>query len=254
MHRYSPELDRIKQILRQNRRGLSITEISRKIGINRNSVAKYLDVLQIAGEVEVKKVCTAKLYFISDRVPLSEMLSLTSDAILVISASGVIDFANCRFLGIEGWQLDEIAGKKLSELSFSLIDEDIMEKVSSPIPGEIFEKEITVKDEGGSQIFRAKCIGTVLPDGGRATTLIFEDVTVKRECQARLRLKEALYRAVVEDQAEFIIRYSPDRTISFVNDAYCRAFGLDRLEVLGRSLLLPYRQSIKKLSLLSWPD
>ncbi len=42
-------------------------------------------------------------------------------------------------------------------------------------------------------------------------------------------MKEALYRAVVEDQSEYIIRYRPDRTITLVNDAYCRAFGIDRL-------------------------
>lgn len=233
MQKYSPELERIRQMLSHNRRGLSITEISRKIGINRNSVAKYLDVLQVAGEVEVKKVCTAKLYFLSDRIPLSEMLSLTSDAILVIHASGVINFANSRFLEIEGRKLNEVAGKNISDLSFSLVDEEVAEKVSSPTPGETFEKEISVKAEDGTRVYKGKCIGTVLPDGGSASTLIFEDITKKRECQSRLRMKEALYRAVVEDQTEFIIRYRSDRSITFVNDAYCRAFGIDRMEILG---------------------
>lgn len=233
MQSYSPELDRIRQMLRYNRRGMSITEISRKIGINRNSVAKYLDVLLISGEVEVKKVCTAKMYFLSERIPLSEMLSLTSDGILVLNSSGVIDFANARFLRIERCQLNEIAGKKLSDVSFTLVDGELMEKVFSASPGDIFEKEIHVEMVDGSQTFRTKCIGTVLPDGGSATTLIFEDITQKRECQACLRRKEALYRAVVEDQSEFIVRYRPDRTITFVNDAYCRAFGIDRLEVIG---------------------
>lgn len=248
MQRYSPELDRIKQMLRHNRRGLSITDISRRIGINRNSVAKYLDVLQMAGEVEVKKVCTAKLYFLSERIPLSEMLSLTSDAILVLNASGVIDFANSRFLAIEEWQMNEIAGKKLSDVSSALVDGEMVAKISSLSPGEIFEKEVAVKGEGGSQIFRTKCIGTVLPDGGSATTLICEDITLKRECQSQLRMKEALYRAVVEDQAEFIIRYSPDRTITFVNDAYCRAFGINRQKVVGAvfapSIPLEYRKKV----------
>ncbi len=74
MQSYSPELDRIRQMLRYNRRGMSITEISRKPEINRNSVAKYLDVLLISGDVEVKKVCTAKLCFLSERV-LSQICS-----------------------------------------------------------------------------------------------------------------------------------------------------------------------------------
>jgi PAS domain S-box-containing protein len=253
MQSYSPELDRIRQILRYNRRGMSITEISRKIGINRNSVAKYLDVLLISGEVEVKKVCTAKLYYLSERVPLSEMLSLTSDGILVLNSSGIIDFANARFLRIEGCQLNEIAGKKLSDVSFTLVDGELMETVVSASPGDIFEKEIHVEMADGSQTFRTKCIGTVLPDGGSATTLIFEDITQKRECQARLKMKEALYRAVVEDQSEFIVRYRQDRTITFVNDAYCRAFGIDRLEVIGTIFApsIPEKYQKKVLSQLS---
>lgn len=258
MQRYSPELDRIKQMLRSNRRGLSITDISRRIGINRNSVAKYLDVLQMGGEVEVKKVCTAKLYFISDRVPLLDMLSLTSDAILVLNASGVIDYANSRFLAIEGWQMDEIAGKTLADVSSVLIDDEMMEKITSPSPGRIFEKEVVIRTESGSQIFRTKCIGTVLPDGGSASTLICEDITQRRECQSQLRVKEALYRAVVEDQAEFIVRYSPDRTITFVNDAYCRAFGLVRPDVVGTvfapSIPATYRKRVIELLCELTPD
>ena len=36
---------------------------------------------------------------------------------------------------------------------------------------------------------------------------------------------EQLYRAIVEDQTEFICRFHPDGTLSFVNEAFCRFFG-----------------------------
>jgi len=44
---------------------------------------------------------------------------------------------------------------------------------------------------------------------------------------------EAKYRAIVEDQTEFILRYQPNGRITFANDAFCRYFGLHREEVLG---------------------
>jgi PAS domain S-box-containing protein len=44
---------------------------------------------------------------------------------------------------------------------------------------------------------------------------------------------EHLYRAIVEDQTEFICRFHPDGTLSFVNDAFCRFFGKTREELLG---------------------
>jgi PAS domain S-box-containing protein len=48
-----------------------------------------------------------------------------------------------------------------------------------------------------------------------------------------LRESERRYRNVVEDQTEFISRFLPDGTHVFVNEAYCRYFGLDRDRILG---------------------
>ena len=62
MESYKDELSRIKKILKANPRGLTITEISHKIDINRNSVAKYLDVLVTSGHVEKRQVGPAKVY------------------------------------------------------------------------------------------------------------------------------------------------------------------------------------------------
>jgi PAS domain S-box-containing protein len=43
---------------------------------------------------------------------------------------------------------------------------------------------------------------------------------------------EQLYRAIVEDQTEFICRFRPDGALSFVNEAFCRFFGKKREELL----------------------
>jgi PAS domain S-box-containing protein len=49
-----------------------------------------------------------------------------------------------------------------------------------------------------------------------------------------LRHQEERYRAVVESQSEFITRFRPDRTHIFVNEAYCRYFGMKCDEIIGR--------------------
>lgn len=46
---------------------------------------------------------------------------------------------------------------------------------------------------------------------------------------------EARYRAIVEDQTDLIVRYLPDTTIQFANSAYCRYFGVNLEEILGKS-------------------
>ena len=57
----------------------------------------------------------------------------------------------------------------------------------------------------------------------------------KSQLIASLQKSEARYRAIVEDQTELICRYTPDGTLIFVNEAYCRYFGKQRQELLGQS-------------------
>lgn len=53
---------------------------------------------------------------------------------------------------------------------------------------------------------------------------------------AQLRASEARYRNVVEGQTELIVRWLPDGTRTFVNDAYCRYFEKTSEELIGKSL------------------
>ena len=46
-----------------------------------------------------------------------------------------------------------------------------------------------------------------------------------------LQKTEASYRAIVEDQVDLICRFRPDGRLTFVNGAYCRAFGQSRDEL-----------------------
>jgi PAS domain S-box-containing protein len=58
---------------------------------------------------------------------------------------------------------------------------------------------------------------------------------VRRNTAERaLRESEERFRNVVKDQTELISRFSPDGILLFVNDAFCRYFGIQREQVLGR--------------------
>lgn len=77
---------------------------------------------------------------------------------------------------------------------------------------------------------------------------------LEREIQERvkveenLRQSEARYRAMVEDQTELICRFAPDCTFTFVNDAYCRYFGKNREELLGKTWLpVIYQDDLEKV-------
>jgi PAS domain S-box-containing protein len=65
-----------------------------------------------------------------------------------------------------------------------------------------------------------------------------KDMIVKLQDSERLlRESEERYRGVVESQSEFITRFLPDGTVTFANEAYCRYFGLDCHEIIGKSFI-----------------
>lgn len=51
------------------------------------------------------------------------------------------------------------------------------------------------------------------------------------------RESEDLYRSIVENQTEFVIRLCPDSTLSFANRAYCGYLGKEYNELVGRNFI-----------------
>ncbi len=63
------------------------------------------------------------------------------------------------------------------------------------------------------------------------------DITNRKRADRALRESEMRFRAIVEDQMEFISRCSPDYRFSFINEAYVRQLGRGRDEIIGSSVL-----------------
>ena len=58
-----------------------------------------------------------------------------------------------------------------------------------------------------------------------------------KKIEQALQESEALYRAVVDSQSELICHWLTDKTLSFMNEAYCHYFGKTREQLLGSNLL-----------------
>lgn len=66
-------------------------------------------------------------------------------------------------------------------------------------------------------------------------TVFNETLDKLEDAQREIREREMFYRAVVDDQTEFICRYLPDGTRTFVNEAYARHYNCRPEELLGVS-------------------
>ncbi len=74
-------------------------------------------------------------------------------------------------------------------------------------------------------------------DGRLVRLQVATDITHRRQMEENLRTSETRYRAIVEDQTELVCRFLPDTTLTFVNEAYCKYFGVMEADILGKPFL-----------------
>ncbi len=85
---------------------------------------------------------------------------------------------------------------------------------------------------------RLEGVATAASSGAPAVCRIaLIDLTERKQAEEALRLSEARYRAAIEDQIELVCRFEVEGTVTFVNEAFCRALGMTRDAVIGRSLM-----------------
>jgi PAS domain S-box-containing protein len=98
--------------------------------------------------------------------------------------------------------------------------------------------DIRIRQKNGNIRWLSDSAVQIFDSSGKPTGSlgILQDITERKLTEAALRLSEAQYRAVVEDQSELICRYQPDGIFTFVNDAFCRYFNKKREDLIGQAI------------------
>ena len=186
-HPYERELTRIKNFLKGSSKGYTVTAISKGIEINRNSVAKYLDVLCTSGIVELKIIGSAKVYSLTKRIPISSILSLSSDYIFVLDENSVITYVNEKVVNFEKKLSEDIIGKSVDETGLVLLGSpDIPHILQECTQGKDIHKENEVTSDGKIWHFRAKYVPSILENGKRGILIIMDDITEVKQYQYNL--------------------------------------------------------------------
>ncbi len=224
--------DRIRSLLKFHPRGLTISDISQRLKINRNSVSKYLEILQVSGSVEMRALGAAKVYYLSQRIPLATILGFTKEGILVLNAEGRIIQVNERFCAMFNLNQNDILSGTLLDLPpfFSRI---LNHGHHAETNGDRSEQTriFRIEQYDWTQFFKIRILNTIFDTGETGRTIIIEDITLEKEMEEQLHLNEARYRGIVEDQSELICRFTPNGRITFANDAFCRTVSLSKIQI-----------------------
>ncbi|MCU0628427.1 MAG: PAS domain S-box protein [Methanoregulaceae archaeon] len=232
------KITRIKKLLKARPKGLTISDISHNLKINRNSVAKYLEILLITGQVEMRMYGNAKVYYLSHRVPISSMLKFANELILVLDNDFKVVEINENFLSYFKTKKEDIVGSPIGSSLVNSIGNIKIEDLARDAfdSGEITTETAFVRD-GHLNYLSIKAVPSVFDDATKGSTLIFEDITEKKQFEDRLKISEAKFRAIVEDQMELVGRFDKDLKILFANHAAIQYYGITDREVEGKSFL-----------------
>lgn len=230
-----PEHDptmRLLNLLRFKARGMTITEISRATKMNRNSVAKYLQMLLVSGQVAVEKVGNAKIYSISRRIPISAILSYSSDLIAVIDRGGRIVQANDGFVRFAGRNREEILGMAFDSGALPVFgNPDLRDSIARGMEGEETTLDIAC-DNGQHRIdFHVKCIPTTLEEGEVGLSIFLEDITDRKQAEHALVESEERFRRLAEHSPFPISIIDASGRYLFLNKTFVELFGYTREDI-----------------------
>ncbi|GAB6285863.1 MAG: hypothetical protein STSR0009_20640 [Methanoregula sp.] len=206
MQDYQHELALIKKLLKKNPNGMSVTDISRALKKTKNTIGRYLDILLISGQVNMRTYGMAKVFTLSQRVPLSAILGYSKELIMVLDADGRINEVNDNFLRFLDLTREDTIGKNIQYLSPPDVDvHDLLDTIAT---GDLKEGKNTVTfriKEKSERIFNLKHIPTVFEDGGKGITVILEDMTEHILAEREIRGSEERFRMMAENIRDGLI-------------------------------------------------
>jgi PAS domain S-box-containing protein len=174
---------------------MTIKDIARQTGINRNSIARELAVLQATGKVDFRHFGSAKVYFPAQRVPLSAFLCFTKNLILVLDSSHNIVQINDQYLKLAQCEKGEVVGKSPMETNLPVISNPEVFSIIEGLEKEQITTDIRYPQGGNDLFFQMQVIPTTFEDGEKGSTIVFEDITERKHY---VRNMEFLARTAVE--------------------------------------------------------
>ncbi|PWR75514.1 PAS domain S-box protein [Methanospirillum stamsii] len=204
----------IQKSLKLSPRGLTITEISKKIKKDRNITAKHLDILKAEGKVDTRQVGSARVYWLSERIPLSAFLCFTRNIILILDKDLNIVQVNNQYLSISGFSKEELIGRSILENGLPLISSQKAISIISSSGNEQVISEISYFKDNYEYVYKIEVIPTHFEDGEKGLTIVLEDISEKKK---HLKNMEFLARTAME-----LVELNPDADIyQYIAECVC---------------------------------
>jgi|GEM_PF-1772546 len=270
MNHRDEEIARIKAILKLHPKGMTISEVSDAVSLNRISTARYLENLHLSGQAEMRQHGQAKMYSLCTRIPVSSILNLFGSPILIVDSELCINEVNDRFLQVFSLKRTELIGHNLQYTKLQArFSDDFSKIVKTAHEGVASSSEKSCTIGGKKFWFQIKMVPVNDENGQSRAAIILEDITelknyrmhletmveqrtrkireenekLRIEMEGHRRSKDSVlmsrqkYRGLVEEMPSYVCCYEQDLTITYVNNSFCTFMQKESGDLLGKSVM-----------------
>ena len=159
-------------------KGLTIEEISKNLNLSRITTTKCLDSLLVSGQANMRKAGPAKLFTLATRLQTDQILSQSTDLILVLDEKYTVHRVSDSFLLAFGISKDQIENQNITT---TFIGPDLIDRIRDPVrqgmagEGTVTNTWVPVQKEW--KAFRIRIIPLVFNWGDQGVVVMLEDRT-----------------------------------------------------------------------------
>ncbi|HUU28812.1 MAG TPA: PAS domain S-box protein [archaeon] len=197
---------------------------------------------QVIGVLGILRDITERKIFMEELLLMKRIFESSHEAIAISDPYGRLIYINPAHEKLFGRSLEQAQSIKYTDYypkeSIEILTREIIPALEN---GESWEGELEMFDSNRRRFTVWERADSILDSEGKILYVfgLMHDVTERKRMENSLKKSEARYRAVVEDQTDLICRFLPDRTFTFVNEAFCRYFDIKSEELIGQSYM-PY--------------
>lgn len=175
----------------------------------------------------------------ADLQRLAMVASRTTNAVVITDAQHRITWVNEGFTRITGYGADEVLGQKPGDLlQFEGSDPQTVQTMRAALAARRgCHVELLNRGKNGRQYWLDIEIQPLQDDAGALTGFmaIESDISERKHAEQALAHERNRYAGILGAQTELICRFEPDGRLTFVNEAFCRFFGVQAEAVVGHT-------------------
>ena len=200
-----------------------------------------LDTHQIELELQNEDLRNTQEELEKSRHRYADLYDFAPMAYMTVSDKGIILEANLTAGDMLGVARGQLLNRPFSEFILAE-DQDLFylhrKKLLESRLQQSYEMRFQKKDGSSFHALVETGIYADSSDPADQFRVMVSDISTHKEIElAKLRRLKNRYQAIVMDQNELICRFDPQGRITFVNDAYCRYFGVNHTDILGTTIL-----------------